>query len=504
MYKKNYKNYGKWLTFRGLFLVGLQTGWFAAIALQPAAAQNPTNNPSIPTNQTNQNNELRSQSNNQQSNTQQPNNQQSNPQESNIQEFTPANQDSQLKPAPPPGNADVIPFDASKVAPQFTRYFLGPGDTVSIQVQPPFGKYRLGRGDGISVIVQRFPDLGFQAAINPEGNVVGPLIGSIPLQNLTIEEAQQRLRAAFNRYVVEPTVIVALATPRQNLLLSALVNPEGNISLPQLGNVSVQGLTLEEAQEKVRLEMAKIFTDPLVTVTLMSPRPVQVTVNGEVFRPGIYPIGSPNPRVTDVLLSAGGTTMMADLRQVQVRRRLADGTLIAQNLDLYSSLQNGGMVQNLRLQDGDAVVIPRREVGADDGYDRNLVARSSLAVPQIRVRVLNYAAGGLVTQTLANGSTFVDAIAGISPENANINDIALIRFDPERGRAVTIRLNAKRALSGDLAQNVPLQDNDVIVVGRSLLGKVTNLLTTITRPFFDVQSFLRFFETLGGGTDSGR
>lgn len=465
------------LAIRGTSLVSLQVGWFVIIGWQPLTAQTI----STPINQTQQL-----------------------PVQTNPQDVTPRITESSLEPAPPPGNADVIPFDPSQISPQFTRYFLGAGDNLSIQIQPPFGKYRLGRGDSVSVIVERFADLGFQAVINPEGNVIAPLIGSVPLQDLTLEQAQQRLRSAFNRYVIEPRVIVALASPRQNLIIPAAVNPEGNISLPQVGLVSVQGLTLEEAQEKIRLEISKIFTDPLVTVTLASPRPVQVTVNGEVFRPGIYPVNSPTPRVTDVLLSAGGATMLADLRQVQVRRKLVDGTLIAQNIDLYSSLQNGGMIQNLRLQDGDAVVIPRREVGADDGYDRSLVARSSLAVPQIRVRVLNYAAGGLVTQTLPNGSTFIDAIAGISPENANIRDIALIRFDPERGKAVTIRVNAKKALSGDLSQNVPLQDNDVIVVGRSLLGKVTNLLTTITRPFFDVQSFIRFFDTFGGGSDSSR
>jgi polysaccharide biosynthesis/export protein len=246
--------------------------------------------------------------------------------------------------------------------------------------------------------------------------------------------------------------------------------------------------------------LSKILVDPVVNLSLAAPRPVQITISGEVFRPGIYPVASGTPRITDALLSGGGSTMMADLRQVQVRRRLVDGTVIWQNLNLYASLQSGGSLPNLRLQDGDAIVVPRREVGTDDGYDRNLVARSSLAVPQIRVRVLNYAGGGLATQALPNGSSFVDAIAGINPDNANLRDIALIRFDQERGKAVTQRLDAKKALQGDATQNVPLQDNDVIVVGRNLLGKITNVLGTITRPFFDVQSFIRFFETLGGGT----
>ncbi|MEA5569859.1 polysaccharide biosynthesis/export family protein [Calothrix sp. UHCC 0171] len=412
----------------------------------------------------------------------------------------PEETESPLQPASPPSNIESTPLDFNDgISPQFNRYYLGVGDSINILVQRPPGRFRLGQGDAISVIVQRFPDLSFQAQINPEGNIVVPLLGTVQLQNLSLQEAQERIRIAYNQYVVNPVVALSLTNQRPDQNFQSQVNPEGNITVPLLGTVSVKGLTLEEAQEKVRLGLSKILVDPVVTVSLFSPRPVQITVSGEVFRPGIYPATSSIPRVTDALLSAGGSTMMADLRQVQVRRRLVDGTVISQNLNLYASLQNGGSLPNLRLQDGDAIVIPRREVGTDDGYDRNLIARSSLAVPQIRIRILNYAAGGLVTQALPNGSSFVDAIAGINPENSNLRDIALIRFDPERGKAVTQRIDAKRALQGDVTQNVPLQDNDVIVVGRNLLGKITNVLSTITRPFFDVQSFIRFFETLGGG-----
>lgn len=425
---------------------------------------------------------------------------QNNPQTAPSLIQSPATGGSPLQPAPPPSSVEFTPIDINDGnSPQFSRYYLGPGDVINIAVQRPPGAYILGPGDAVSVSVLRFPDLSFSAQINPEGNIVVPLLGTVRLQNLSLSQAQEKIRVAYNRFVVNPEVVLALAAVRPEQAFQVQVNTEGNIAVPQLGTISVQGLTLEEAQEKIRVGLSKILVQPVVTVSISAPRPVQITVSGEVFRPGIYPVGSSVPRITDAVLIAGGSTMMADLRQVQVRRRLVDGTVISQNINLYASIQNGGSVPNLRLQDGDSIVIPRREVGTDDGYDRNLVARSSLAVPQIRIRILNYAGGGLVTQALPNGSNFVDAISGINPDNANLSDIALVRFDSERGKAVTQRLDAKRALSGDATQNVPLQDNDVIVVGRNLLGKITNVLSTITRPFFDIQSFIRFFETFGGG-----
>lgn len=324
-------------------------------------------------------------------------------------------------------------------APTSLPKLVGPGvptPPVEAGQNPQLRLYRLGVGDAISVVVQRFPDLSFQALINPEGNIIVPLLGSISLEGLTLEEAQEQIRFGLNRFVI----------------------------------------------------------DPIVTLSLVGQRPVQITVNGEVTRPGIYPISSGTPRVSDALVAAGGASLTADLRGVEVRRTLIDGSVIEQSIDLYTPLQSGGAIPNFRLQDGDAVIVPRREIGTEAGYDRSLVARSTLAVPQINVRVLSYANGAIGNVRLPNGSTFVDALTAISPspDTTNLRSIALIRFDPERGKAITRKLDGKNALKGDASQNVPLQDNDVIVVGRNLVGKITNAFTTITRPFRDVFGFLNF------------
>jgi polysaccharide export outer membrane protein len=423
-------------------------------------------------------------------------------------EFTPTNSSStdssEQIPAPPSGLESPPTDPSEEISPAFQRYILGPGDAMNVAVQRPPSPYRLGIGDAISVIVQRFPDLSFQAVINSEGNIVVPLLGTVSLQGLTLKEAETKIQTGLNRYVVNPVVAVSPAAQSRDLSFVATVNPEGNIVVPQVGLLSVQGLSVEEVQEKIRLAISRIVPDPVVVVSLTNPKPIQVTVSGEIFRPGIYAINPTLPRIADTLQLAGGSMLTADLRQIQIRRRLKNGEVISQNVNLYGALQNGGSVPNLRLQDGDAIIVPKREVGTDDGYDRYLVSRSTLAVQQIRVRVLNYAAGGISTQTLPNGSTFVDALTGVSLDTANLRDIALVRFDQERGRAITQRLDGKKALAGDVSQNVPLQDNDVIVVGRNLIGRVTNLLNTITQPFFNVQGFVRFFQNIGnfGGSSN--
>lgn len=307
-----------------------------------------------------------------------------------------------------------------------------------------FKQYRLGPGDSVSVVVPRFPDLSLISVVNPEGNIISPLLGPVSVEGLTIAQAQERIRERLNRYVIDPVVILSLT----------------------------------------------------------GARPVQVTVTGEIARPGIYPLTF--PRVSAALLTAGGTVGSADLREIQVRRSLIDGSVIEQKIDLFTPLQSGAALPDMRLEDGDAVIVPKLEVGSDRDYNRALVARSTLVKPQITVRILSYPNDGLGSVLLPSGSNFVDALTAATPNlaAANLRKIVLVRFDPERGKAITRQLDGKKALLGDAAQNIPLQDNDVIVINRNLIAKITNTLNVFTQPFRDVLGFLLFFRELSDSAET--
>ncbi|GAP95225.1 polysaccharide biosynthesis/export family protein [Leptolyngbya sp. NIES-2104] len=321
-----------------------------------------------------------------------------------------------------------------------------PTTSNNTSIAPPvnsFNLYRLGAGDTISVQVQRFADLNFQATIDQEGNITAPLLGKVPLQGLTIAQAQERIQQGVNRFVINPVVFVALT----------------------------------------------------------GQRPVLVTVTGEIAKPGLYTLTL--PRTSAALLLAGGATGRADLRSVQVKRSLSDGSILEEKLDLVTPLQEGTPLPDLKLQDGDVVVIPKLSE-QEQNYDRLLMARSTLVKPQITVRLLSYANNGLGTLTLPNGSTFLDALTAArpGPDNSNLRRIALIRFDPIQKKAVTRDIDARSILSGNMAQNVQLEDNDVIVIGRNLVGRITYALNTFTQPFRDVLGFLLFFRELRSGADS--
>ncbi|WNZ22692.1 polysaccharide export protein [Leptolyngbya sp. NK1-12] len=307
--------------------------------------------------------------------------------------------------------------------------------------QDAFAAYRLGPGDTLFVNVLRFPDLSFQNTIDLEGSMLIPLVGAMTLEGLTVAAAREQIRIALDQFIV----------------------------------------------------------DPQVDVILIAQRPVQVTLLGEVVRPGLYPLAA--PQLSVALVSAGGATTRADLRTVRVRRQLVDGSIVEKDVDLFTPLQTASPIPDLQLADGDTIVVPTLTANAD--YDRNLIARSTLAQPQINVRVLNYATGArgggsIGSVQLPNGSSFVDAISTLSLDlgSADLRNIALVRFDVQQGKAVSQELDGKKALMGDQSQNPMLEHNDVIVVGRNFVARVTYALNNFTQPFRDILGFVLFFQSL--------
>lgn len=310
----------------------------------------------------------------------------------------------------------------------------------AVQSSDAFDAYRLGAGDSLFVSVFRFPDLNFQNTIDPAGNLLVPLVGALSLEGLTLAEAKEKIQTALDRFVIQPQI----------------------------------------------------------DVILTGQRPVSVTIVGEVGRPGFYPLQS--PQLTTALMAAGGTTGQADLRSIRVQRQMPDGSIVDRAIDLYTPFAQAQTLPDLQLSDGDTIVIPTLTV--DNGYDRMLMARSTLSQQQIRVRVMNHAAGSggvMATLTLPNGSRFLDALTAMSVDlsSADVRNVALVRFDAQQEKAVSQELDGKQAMLGDPSQDPMLQNNDVIVIGRTWVARLTYALNTFTQPFRDVLGFLLFFQSLG-------
>jgi polysaccharide export outer membrane protein len=382
----------------------------------------------------------------------------SNLEESNLEEASPAE-----RPQPPRNTIPSIEIlQPQRQVPGINTLQRPSGSPPNVFIDSEFDHYRLGPGDSFFVSVQRFPDLSFNATVDQQGEVIVPIQGAVPFEGLSLEEAEFLIRRIYNQFVV------------------------------------------------IRELDPQYVGPPDVTLALTAQRGVEVTILGEVERPGFYPL--PQATVTTALLIAGGATNTADLRVLEVQRRLRDGQIISETVDLFTPLQEGTALPDLRLENGDVLIVPRLDPSRLDTYDINLIARSTLAQPEITIRVLNYTGGsgrggfessGLGAINVPNGSTFVDAITqmGVNPDRANLGAVALVRFDPETGRAVPLTLDANQAFRGDPTQNPPLRDNDVIIVGRNFINRLTYALNTFTQPFRDVLGFILFFESIGDAFD---
>lgn len=141
------------------------------------------------------------------------------------------------------------------------------------------------------------------------------------------------------------------------------ISPEGNIMVSQIGPLYLNGLTIREANEKVREVFARKYAgvagdepESQVRITLGQIRTIQINVMGEVAVPGTYRLSS-FATVFHALYRAGGVTDIGSLRNIQVMR---GGKQFA-GLDVYGYLLEGKTTDDIRLQEGDVIVVPPYE-----------------------------------------------------------------------------------------------------------------------------------------------
>jgi hypothetical protein len=138
--------------------------------------------------------------------------------------------------------------------------------------------------------------------------------------------------------------------------IQSKVNKDGNIKIEYVGLVNVNGLTIEQAKQKIISKMAVAYPALIsgktnFNISLASVRSVRISVVGEVERPGAYQV-SALASVFNVLYITGGPTEKGSLRNVQLIRN----NKVLYNIDLYPFLQKGLMPQNIRLEDQDVLV----------------------------------------------------------------------------------------------------------------------------------------------------
>ena len=144
-----------------------------------------------------------------------------------------------------------------------------------------------------------------------------------------------------------------------DLATETRVTDHGTIFFPLVGEVPVAGLTPQQAGARIaeRLTSGKFVVNPEVQFTIATVNSRQVSVLGNVAKPGRYPIDSVNKRVTDFVAAAGGMAAAGSdiVTVVQVRNGAENKT----DVDLAQMFRNGNLGANMELAPGDTIFVHR-------------------------------------------------------------------------------------------------------------------------------------------------
>ena len=150
---------------------------------------------------------------------------------------------------------------------------------------------------------------------------------------------------------------------------SALVLPDGTISMPLAGTVRASGLTVPQLQDNLASRLESNFAArPNVFVSVASlaeeedPPTINVYVVGEVTTPGVHEVNR-GANMLQAIAVAGGPTRFAATKRIQIRRLDRKSGVESIGTFNYKAVQNGASLSGLKpLHNGDVIVIPERRL----------------------------------------------------------------------------------------------------------------------------------------------
>ena len=299
------------------------------------------------------------------------------------------------------------------------------------------------------------------------------------------------------------------------------VNPEGYIDLPEIGTIDVNKITTKELKLLLEDKYKNIIFNPDITVKIVNYRPVSIYVSGEVKKPGLYRLPYQSislknsirnddsntipsifkaeekrtfisPKLFDALQIVDGVTNNANLSEIIIKRefsRFQGGGKIRTSVNLLNLITNGDQTQNIRIMDGDHIVVPKSE----KLFKEQLLAirNSNLNPESIQIYITGnvFKTGPII---LKKGSSLIQAIASAGGKKFLTGNIEFIRFNDDgstQKRKFRFEENAKI----NTEKNPILMDGDIVNVKRTVLGSATEVIREISNPVIGGYGLYKIF-----------
>ena len=228
--------------------------------------------------------------------------------------------------------------------------------------------------------------------------------------------------------------------------IKSRVNQDGTVSLPLLGVVALEGLTVDEAERRIGdlLSEGELIRDPQVSIFVEEFVSRGVAVQGAVRVPGVYQMMG-TQTVLDMLGQAGGIDGQNAGEKIFVIRKLDDGSQETLEVDAKRLVELGDTTQNLALRPGDILLVPHER-------RHRVYVSGAVETP------------GPIEFSASQGITLLQAVtaAGGPTKRANLSEVTILRTLPD-GTQSKIVVNLKKIRKGR-AEDYVLQANDTIVL----------------------------------------
>jgi protein involved in polysaccharide export with SLBB domain len=221
---------------------------------------------------------------------------------------------------------------------------------------------------------------------------------------------------------------------------SFVVNPEGKIFFPNVGEINLVGLTLKQAKTKVIKKIRSKYRERFsLSLMISAPKLIKIYVTGQVLRPGLHSIYD-GTKISDVIKTVGSAPG-GSRRSVIIKRK--DEVI---NVDLYKILYEGDIARDISVRMGDVIEVP--------------------SFGSSRVTVMGEVPRPW-TYELKDGERLKDALAmaGYVGVNSALSEVAYLKRKKGEDEFDNYKLNLyDMFLNNDDSQNVELADGDIISV----------------------------------------
>ena len=348
--------------------------------------------------------------------------------------------------------------------------------------------------------------------------------------NNNIEIDYLTSRNELEDYIIDTGDSIAIDFfPAEDLSGIYPVSAEGEMYLPEIDETYVRGLTISDLKVLLERRYSQYLIDPEIKVRMAVFKSMKVSIRGEVRNPGVYKFpayqsrifampdvdlagqsGDPSYQVkenlesnllsdnivrqrfgeeittiSEVIRRAGGITSKTDLSRIEIIRKVPYGKGGGKKrafVDLNSLLVNSDPTNDIRLFNGDVLLIPELPNVSDTQIPKSII--SGLSPKFITVTTYGRIENPGILE-LPLGASLSDALDLTGPVKPLSGKVLLMRYDKD-GRVIKKNISyASRARRGS-KRNPFIKEGDLISVKDSVLSATTGFLGEVTKPFVGI------------------